>query len=192
MPLSLFKKGNDFNDESYHISFEKVFNTLLKKKIIVIGVYRYGSLNKKMDQERETIPLNKVNDTYFYYVVTAPEPDFVVNQKDKLFVISTEYPNPENLEEILPEDILIAKRNINLRDYNKNSNNIRNFKIKELTKKMDEEMENKLVNFNSNLEKTKGLIEDIESSINKITKDSSAYINNSIKRKLNEIKNEKF
>ena len=124
-------------------------------------------------------------------MVTAPEPDFVVNMKDQLFVISPEYPKHENFEELTQENFNITKRNINLRDYNKNRN-IKSFRINELTKKMDEEMENKLVNFNLNLEKTKGLIDEIEININKITKESNAYITDSIKKKLNEIKNEKF
>lgn len=190
LPLVLFKKGDEFNNGNYHTSFDKVYNTLLKKNIIVIGVYRYGSLNKKLEQEKETISLGNFNDTYFYYVVTAPEPDFVVNQKDQLFVIATEYPKPENFEEMVHENYSITKRNINLRDYNRNSN-IKNFRINEIAQKMDEEMENKLVNFNLNLEKTKGLVDEIEVCINTITKESSMYINDSIKNKLNKIKNEK-
>ena len=192
LPLNLFsKEKNKEIDCELQISFENVLNTLLKKKIIVIGVYRYGSLTKKIEQEKETISLGNYSDNYFYYVVTAPEPDFIVNIKDKLFVISPEYPKPENFEELDQENYNIRKRNINLRDYNKNRN-VKSFRINEITKKMDEEMENKLVNFNLNLEKTRGLIDDIEISINKVTKESNAYINNSIKKKLNEIKNEKF
>ena len=192
LPLNLFsKEKNKEIDCELQISFENVLNTLLKKKIIVIGVYRYGSLTKKIEQEKETISLGNYSDNYFYYVVTAPEPDFIVNIKDKLFVISPEYPKPENFEELAQENYNIRKRNINLRDYNKNRN-VKSFRINEITKKMDEEMENKLVNFNLNLEKTRGLIDDIEISINKVTKESNAYINNSIKKKLNEIKNEKF
>ena len=190
LPLSLFKKDNEFNTD-YHISFEKVFNILLKKKIIVIGVYRFGSLNKTIDQEKEVISLGTFNDTYFYYVVTAPEPDFVLNQKDKLFVISPEYPRPEAFEEPHEEKHFVTGKNLNLRDYNKNSNNIKNLRINEITKKVDEEMEGKLMNFNYNLEKTRGLIDDIENNINKITRESADYINNSIKKKLYEIKNEK-
>ena len=191
LPLSLFKKDNEFNND-YHISFEKVFSMLLKKKIIVIGVYRYGSLSKTIDQEKDTINLGNFNDTYFYYVVTAPEPDFVVNQKDQLFVISPEYPRPEALVEPHIEKHIVTGKNLNLRDYNKNSNNIKNLRINEITKKVDEEMEGKLINFNFNLEKTRGLIDDIENNINKITRESADYINNSIKKKLYEIKNEKY
>ena len=165
---------------------------LLKKKIIVIGVYRYGSLSKTIDQEKDTINLGNFNDTYFYYVVTAPEPDFVVNQKDQLFVISPEYPRPEALVEPHIEKHIVTGKNLNLRDYNKNSNNIKNLRINEITKKVDEEMEGKLINFNFNLEKTRGLIDDIENNINKITRESADYINNSIKKKLYEIKNEKY
>ena len=190
LPLTLFQKPNEFIN-NYNIPFDNIYNTLLKKKIIVIGVYRYGSLNKKVEQEKETISLNYFNDTNFYYVVTAPEPDFIVNQKDKLFVISPEYPNPESFEEIKHENYSFNGKNLNLRDYNKNSN-IKIIRMTEINKKMDEEMENKLVNFNLNLEKTKGLIDDIETSINKITKESSTYINDSIKRKLYEIKNAKL
>ena len=189
LPLSLFKKESELNND-YHISFEKVFNILLKKKIIVIGVYRYGSLNKKIEQEKETISLGNLNDTYFYYVVTAPEPDFIVNLKDQLFVISPKYPSPEAFEEVQHENYKINRKNLNLRDYNKDSQ-IKNFRMNEISKKIDEEMEGKLINFNYNLEKTRGLIEDIEKCINKVTRESDTYINNSIKKKLYEIKNEK-
>ena len=192
LPLTLFKKDNNEFDEDYHIAFEKVFNTLLKKKIVVIGVYRYGSLSKTIDEEKETIPIKNFNDTNFYYVVTAPEPDFVVNQKDQLFVISPEYPKPEALAEPFVEKHFVTGKNLNLRDYNKNSNTIKNKRINEITKRVDEEMEGKLVKFNYNLEKTRGLIDDIENNINKITRESNDYIHNSIKKKLYEIKNEKY
>ena len=127
LPLTLFQKPNEFIN-NYNIPFDNVYNTLLKKKIIVIGVYRYGSLNKKVEQEKETISLNYFSDTNFYYVVTAPEPDFMVNQKDKLFVISPEYPNPESFEEIKHENYSFNGKNLNLRDYNKNSK-IKNIRI---------------------------------------------------------------
>ena len=190
LPLSLLKTDDEFNSDC-HVSFEKVFNILLKKKIIVIGIYRYGSLSKTIDQEKDPINLGNFNDNYFYYVVTAPEPDFIVNQKDQLFVISPEYPRPEALVEPHMEKHFITGKNLNLRDYNKDSNNMKNMRINEITKKVDEEMEGKLINFNYNLEKARGLIDDIENNINKITRESADYINNSIKKKLYEIKNEK-
>ena len=84
-------------------------------------------------------------------------PSLSDKNENKLFVISTEYPKPENFEELIHENYSITKRNINLRDYNRNSN-IKNFRMNEIAQKMDEEMENKLVNFNLNLEKTKGFI----------------------------------
>ena len=108
-----------------------------------------------------------------------------------MFVISPEYPRPEALVEPHMEKHFITGKNLNLRDYNKDSNNMKNMRINEITKKVDEEMEGKLINFNYNLEKARGLIDDIENNINKITRESADYINNSIKKKLYEIKNEK-
>ena len=189
LPLSLFKKEEQKNT----ITFQKVFNSLLQKKIIVIGVYRYGSLTKKFEKEKEILPSDNANmnskNSFFYYVVTAPEHNFVLNLKDKLFIISPEYPLPETFEENVSED-----KDDNMSEDDNNIINNTHLRNNEISKKEidEEELENKLINFNYDLEKTKSMIDDIENCINKITNESSTYIKNSIKKKLYEIKNEKY
>ena len=185
LPLSLFQKSS--KDVINNIKFDKIFNCLLKKKIIVIGIYRYGFLNQTSDSN----PINQINnhkDSNFYFVVTAPEGNFLVNTKDKLFVISPEYPKPEMLEknqikEYFQKDEEIEfKDNLRVKTRKMSGNEVKK-------KEFDEEAEIKLTNFNQSLENTKILLEDIEESFNKISKESNKYIKNSVQKKLYNIKN---
>ena len=179
-----FKK----NQEILLITFDKIFNSLLKKKIIVIGVYRHGLLNEK--NKNENTQNNSHKDSSFYFVVTAPEENFKVNIKDKLFVISPEYPKPELLNKDFTEDYFEKNED---NEFKENLRvKTRKITVNEMKKEIDEEAENKLINFNKSLENTKVLIDDIEKSFNKISEQSHKYIKNSIKKKLYGIKNQKI
>ena len=57
------------------------------------------------------------NESSFYYVVTAPEENFEVSPKDKLFVITTTYPGGSNLGNINYDEI--NSDNINQRELEK-------------------------------------------------------------------------
>jgi hypothetical protein len=78
-------------------TFKDVFLSYLKQKIVVLGVYRAidgvrgsgGTINTYM---RTTINSN------FYYVVTSPPPEFELNPKDKLFVLSQTYPDEDHID----------------------------------------------------------------------------------------------
>ena len=188
LPISLFLKEDEFNKDD-HISFSKVFNILLQKKMIVIGVYRYGSLVKKRDEEPENILINNLNDSYFYYVVTAPEMSFKVSGKDKLFVISPDYPQFDHFEESKRSNYIISGKNLNLLEYNKNTSNIKNIRINKKEAQGDEQFELKLINFNNKLEKISNIIDDIDNCVNEITSESNDYIRDAIRKKLNGIKN---
>ena len=185
LPLSLFQKSS--RDVVNNIKFDKIFNCLLKKKIIVIGIYRYGFLNQTNDNNNN--PINSHKDSNFYFVVTAPEGNFIVNSKDKLFVISPEYPKPEILEKnqvanyFQKDEAIEFKENLRVKTRKISEN-------EEVKKEIDEEAEIKLTNFNQSLENTKNMIEDIEKSFNKVSEESSQYIKDSVKRKLNNIKNQ--
>lgn len=186
LPILLFQKesGNSNNN----ITFDKIFNSLLKKKIIVIGIYRHGSLNEK--NKTENIQNNTHKESSFYFVVTAPEENFKVNVKDKLFVISPEYPKPELLNKDFTEDYFEKNED---NEFKENLRvKTRKITVNEMKKEIDEEAENKLINFNQSLENTKALIDDIEISFNKISEQSHKYIKNSIKKKLYGIKNQKI
>ena len=158
----------------------------LKKKIIVIGVYRYGILNEK--NKNETIQINNHKDSCFYYVVTAPEQNFVVNLRDKLFVISPEYPKPELLDKDYTEDYFQKNEEIDFKE-NLRVKTRKFSKTNEIKKEYDEEAETKLINFNQSLESTKDLIDNIENTFNKISEQSPKYIKDAIKKKLYGIKN---
>ena len=184
LPLSLFKKES--GDLINEITFDKIFNSLLKKKIIVIGVYRYGILNEK--NKNETIQINNHKDSCFYYVVTAPEQNFVVNLRDKLFVISPEYPKPELLDKDYTEDYFQKNEEIDFKE-NLRVKTRKFSKTNEIKKEYDEEAETKLITFNQSLESTKDLIDNIENTFNKISEQSPKYIKDAIKKKLYGIKN---
>ena len=186
LPLTLFQKQSRNSLNSIEITFDQVLNCLLKKKIIVIGVYRNGSLNKKSD---DNIQNNNRKDSSFYFVVTAPEEHFIINPKDKLFVISPEYPKPELLNQELVEDYFEKNEEIEFKENLRVKT--RKISMNEIQKELDEEAESKLINFNHSLENTKILIDDIENSFNIVSEQSNNYIKNSIKKKLYGIKNKK-
>jgi len=186
-PSFLLKESN--SNSLNEITFDRIFNCLLKKKIIVIGVYRYGILKEKCDNENGKI--NNHKELCFYYVVTAPEQNFVVNEKDKLFVISLEYPKPEVLDKDFNEDLYPKNEEFDFKE-NLRGKTRKATRNREIKKEIDEEVECKLVNFNQSLANTQVLIDDIEKTIVKITDESPKYIQNSIKKKLDGIKNKKL
>ena len=186
LPILLFQKesANSFNN----ITFDKVFNSLLKKKIIVIGIYRYGLLNQNI--KNENVQNLKDKESSFYFVVTAPEENFVINAKDKLFVISPEFPRPELLNKDITEDYFEKDEIFDFKE--KIRVKTRKITTNEIKKEIDEEGENKLISFNQSLQNTKALIDDIENSFIKISEQSHKLIQDSIKNKLYDIKNQKI
>ena len=188
LPLALFQKDSE-SSFNLGINFGKIFNCLLKKKIIVIGVYRCGILKQKnKNMQINNNYKNKNKDSSFYFVVTAPEDNFIVNIKDQLFVISPEYPKPELLNEEVIKDFYEKNEEIEFKEINLRVKN-RKMTINEKRKEIDEEAESKIINFNNSLEKTKTLIDDIENSFKIISEQSHKFIKNSIKKKLYGIKN---
>ena len=176
------------------VKFEDVFKIFIQKKIIVIGVYRAGEINSPSSNENKSSLNIKIknnnnnnnNNDIFYYVVTAPEENFEVCSRDRLFVISPEYPDI---------DILISNEQNNNKDEDLISSDdpVGNFKVhnkkveekKEIRREIDEEGEEKLKNFNEELKETKSLLDDIQKCIDKVHLDSEKIIGNSIKKKLN-------
>ena len=174
------------------VKFEDVFKIFIQKKIIVIGVYRAGEINSPSSNENKSSLNVKIknnnnnNNDIFYYVVTAPEENFEVCSRDRLFVISPEYPDI---------DILISNEQNNNKDEDLISSDdpVGNFKVhnkkveekKEIRREIDEEGEEKLKNFNEELKETKSLLDDIQKCIDKVHLDSEKIIGNSIKKKLN-------
>ena len=176
------------------VKFEDVFKIFIQKKIIVIGVYRAGEINSTSANHSSenkisyNVKIKNNPNELFYYVVTAPEEDFEVTSKDRLFVISPEYPDIDILnngdqnynkdEDLIPSDDPVG----NFKVHNKKIE-----EKKEIRREIDEEGEEKLKNFNEELKETRTLLDDIQSCINKVQIDSDKIIKNSIKKKLNSI-----
>lgn len=162
------------------MTFREVFHILIKKKILVIGVYRaidtavYGQKNNTFNifnfanyAKMQTINSN------FYYVVTSPEPHFELNPKDKLFVISQTFPDEdifndnkkEHNHNKVNEDIIKQYENL---QFIKNSK--KNEEKKDIPKVFDSVGEMKIKEVNSNLKETIDLLRTLRTTIN-TTKD---------------------
>ena len=190
MPMGIFPN----NILTYgKVKFEDVFKIFIQKKIIVIGVYRSGELNANPNISGENkinynIKMKNFGESSFYYVVTAPEENFEVSPKDKLFVIAPEYPDIDSLNNG-------GQNNNKDEDLISSDDPVGNFKVhtkkieekKEIRREIDEEGEEKLKNFNEELKETRSLLDDIQNCINKVQNDSNKIIANSIKKKLNAI-----
>lgn len=97
-----FKINNDNKDsESYQsnkIKYFELFNFLLNKGVLLIGIYRYIDSTLISKTQQQTIHFDKKSSN-FYFVYTSPDKDEIVDYKDKLFVLSQIY--PERLLETL-------------------------------------------------------------------------------------------
>ena len=132
--------------------------------------------------------MKNFGESSFYYVVTAPEENFEVSPKDKLFVIAPEYPDIDSLNNG-------GQNNNKDEDLISSDDPVGNFKVhtkkieekKEIRREIDEEGEEKLKNFNEELKETRSLLDDIQNCINKVQNDSNKIIANSVKKKLNAI-----
>ena len=190
MPMGIFPN----NILTYgKVKFEDVFKIFIQKKMIVIGVYRSGELNANPNISGENkinynIKMKNFGESSFYYVVTAPEENFEVSPKDKLFVIAPEYPDIDSLNNG-------GQNNNKDEDLISSDDPVGNFKVhtkkieekKEIRREIDEEGEEKLKNFNEELKETRSLLDDIQNCINKVQNDSNKIIANSVKKKLNAI-----
>ena len=195
MPMSIFPSHILIYGK---VKFEDVFKIFIQKKIIVIGVYRQGEIisNENISGDNKisynNIKLKNNNESSFYYVVTAPEANFEVSPKDKLFVIAPEYPDIDCLNNG-------EQNNNNNEDLISSDDPVGNFKVhtkkieekKEIRREIDEEGEEKLKNFNEELKETRSLLDDIQNCIFKVQNDSHKIIANSVKKKLNAISNGK-
>ena len=189
------------------LSFGVIFEKLLqKKKMIVIGVYKYYSANERVtdkDRENELIhqsekkiasfvskdsSKNLINvnqnsdDTTFYYVVTSPDRDFKLNLKDKLFVISSTYPSIDANGNIqMNEEAKIDGLNVFQNDKNFGVNDkYKKKEIRELKKEIDLEGERKLRKLNETMNNFKDIIKEVKASIQTLNKDSKDKISESI------------
>lgn len=201
MPMNLFEESSTHSNGD-SVMFEQVFNIMLQKKMIVIGVYREGNLLETGKSEGMSIDVRLTstiktnigvsNKDMNYYVVTAPEQTFQVNARDKLFVISTEYPSEEMLLtkdndkrlrvgiDVDGEDELIDNDPINgLKVHNKKFD-----EKKDWLKEIDEEGETKLKMLNNEMKETFDLIHETASLMKKTEETRDMIIKEGIQSKL--------
>lgn len=191
------------NLEEKGMNYSTIFKQMLKRNIIVIGVYKAGELtsnNERTVQAKIKTVYKQVNknnsnqnglsDSCFYYVVTAPKGSFEVSQRDKLFVLSHVFPS----EEVINKRKLQKKKTDHL---NIDSNddfffNSKNFskkveEKKEIKRKIDTEGEQQLQSFNDELISTKDLLAKLEEAIEQSQKESEMIINDCITKKIRKV-----
>lgn len=177
MPVNLF---NNLSELDGYVKFEDVFKILLSKRILVIGIYRAGNIQNNLDNDvSEDIKLSsskKLSKGNFYYVVTAPDGEFNVTRYDKLFVISTEYPDITN-------NFIISghEENENILTFNFNKKNEENLKLK---KEIDEEGEKKFKLLQEKYEQMNTTVNEIKRYKNYIEGNKDSIIKNGVVRKI--------
>ena len=146
---------------------------LIQKKMITLGVYKEKSKkNDKLNRNdskkiKSMIRRNVINDysnyeEKFYYVVTSPSPDFKVENKDKLFVISNIYPgkNFDNINNLnIKND---SQFNMDKNEINKHAINTKNFESKQ---NLDKEGEKKLEKINDTIGEMESLLSTTKESL---------------------------
>ena len=172
--ISINNEENNKNDIRIEINFKEVFNYLLiQKKMITLGVYKEKSKkNDKLNRNdskkiKSMIRRNVINDysnyeEKFYYVVTSPSPDFKVENKDKLFVISNIYPgkNFDNINNLnIKND---SQFNMDKSEINKHAINTKNFESKQ---NLDKEGEKKLEKINDTIGEMESLLSTTKESL---------------------------
>jgi hypothetical protein len=193
------------DDPNFKMTFMDVFQVLLKRKIIVIGVYRADNSN---GQSTYSKPFGKLGSNLvgishsfinfdknpissnFYYVVTSPEPSFKLNSRDKLFVLSQTYPNDELFQDGKVEKVTKIDDDI-LKQYE--SNQFKSIKKNEEKKDnprvFDHVGEIKIKEVNISLKETIDSLKNLKINITKIKDKVEKTICESVYHKLSNLNN---
>ena len=194
-PMEDFRKVIISNEENYkneariEIDFKEVFNYLLtQKKMITLGVYKEKSSKNdiiNMDDSKKIKSFKKRNsinnytnfEEKFYYVVTSPSPDFKLESKDKLFVISIIYPgknlnNTWNLNNKNNNQFNMDKNEIY-----KHTDNTNNIESKE---NLDKKGKKKLEKINDTIEEMESLLSITKESLYELGRKAKIDISESI------------
>jgi hypothetical protein len=153
--------------------FKDIFLKLIKQKTILIGIYRAVDLSSNFIPGRTNLDKTSLNSN-FYYVVTSPGPDTEINPKDKLFVLSQNFPIDENLYLKENENSEVKKIDFT----NEKNYDMYNFEVSKLNKKNEENKENhkipdhigekKIQELNISLNHMTDNLKDLNGSISKI------------------------
>ncbi len=161
--------------------FKDIFHMLLKKNIVVIGVYRANiSNNAKIN--------DKNNSHIFYYVVTSPQPSFKLSMKDKLFVLSQSFQSDiifmHNIESKTNnhEDVVLNQyENMYFKNANKKEEK------KEITRPTDHMGEIKIKEVNALLKDTISCLEELRIGMRNAVVDIDLTIRDAIKDKIEKL-----
>jgi hypothetical protein len=181
------------NNTGIKLTFGEVFLFLLKKRIIVIGVYRAHITNLPASKLRipfigqERKDNEKTNSNIYYYVVTSPDSNYVLNPKDKLFVLSQVFPSEEiflgeTLEKLNKSDDDILKQYENNR-FKANKKN----EEKKDNLKSDHVGETKIKEVNVGLKETLDSLKDLKNNIIKVRSKLDKTICDSITKKIQDM-----
>ena len=195
--ISINKDKNEQGENQLEISFNEVFKyLLLHKKMITIGLYKkYSPKKEKLNidntKKRKTLIKTGINTLYnseenFYYVVTSPNPEFKVCNKDKLFVISTIYPG-KNFDLKLNSDNQIQNNeqfNLDKNEIDRQSNKMRSIESKQ---NLDREGEKKLEKINDTIDEMKILLNSTKESLFELGNKAKLIIPESIKSTITNI-----
>jgi hypothetical protein len=192
------------DDLNFKMTFMDVFQVLLKRKIIVIGVYRADYTSWGMTNARPFIKSTSnlgphINYSFinfdktpqnsnFYYVVTSPEPSFKLNPRDKLFVLSQSYPDDDMFIEGKVEKVNKMDDDI-LKQYESNQFKTikKNEEKKDNPRVFDQTGEDKIKKVNVSLKETIDSLKDLKSNIIKIKDKIEKNICESIYQKINNL-----
>ena len=197
-------------DNNNELSFETVFQQLLMKyKIIVIAVYKYYSSSERKEEDDSfnngetifsqptSVDDNDGNDSYLksnslYYVVTSPDKQYKLTNKDKLFVLSQQYISvnekgniitKETFDELLKED---ENYDINYAKYHLNKKN-KTKDLKEFKKENDVEGEKKLKTLSETISILNSELHEIHDDIKEIIEMCPERISQCLKDKIGNI-----
>ena len=193
------KDNNDKDDEDIQveINFKDIFKYLLiHKKMITIGLYKKYTQKKEnitsdQSKKEKTNIKSDLNNIYYseqshYYVVTSPNPDFKVTNKDKLFVISTIYPG-KNLDLKTNSENQIQNSEQFTMDKNeieRQNNKMRNLESKQ---NLDREGEKKLEKINDTIDEMKILLNSTKNTLLELGIKTKQIIPESIKSTITNI-----
>jgi len=181
-------------DKPTKFLFKDIFQMLLKQKTILIGIYRAVDISSNYIPGRTNLDKTSTCSN-FYYVVTSPDPDTEINPKDKLFVLSQNFPKDENLylkenetDEIKKIDITNEK-NYDMYNFGVSKLNKKNEEKKENPKFVDVQGEKKLFELNDGLIYIIDNLKDLNGSISKIGGNLEKCISDGVRNKFRNITN---
>lgn len=174
--------------------FKEIFQYFSKQKVIVIGVYRAMDSPTYVKNNTFSYFLNRNSyiGSNFYYVVTSPDPNFELNPKDKLFVLSQTFPDDDHMFNEVKKDYNMGGDE----EYLKQVENGQFIKVKKSEEKkenpkvLDQEGERKIKEVNISLRETLDYLRGLKGNINNAKERIHSVVPDLIKNKINSLNND--